>query len=340
MRLDHAARKHVSHGALMLAFVMVSVLFALPVHAAGRLPIIRLFTYTGDALPSAVDGWMKEYALYESKGARIGDGMLHIMDRHTYNGAAIHYLKKWQEMPGSVNVAEFDIKVVRVDPFPAGYAAIYIGTSDGNNNMLYTLFSDRILSSYANVAADGSRTYAYGKTFFFDTMVQFNTYKTEIRDGIAKLSINGNPVLEQQAGVGIYDVHGVQFGAGSSAGTGEAYFEEVRAYRESLSVDVRLLLSPRTLNLKSNGRRITAKLEVPAGFDVNEIDLSTVRLQKGIYADLQNTEMIDSQNIMMKFDRADLQISAGEADKVDVVITGTFKDGTPFIGRDSIKVIR
>jgi len=39
-------------------------------------------------------------------------------------------------------------------------------------------------------------------------------------------------VLEQPANSGIYNVKGIEFGAGSSAATGEAYFDEIRAIPE------------------------------------------------------------------------------------------------------------
>jgi len=340
MKTEGAVGKHVSRGMLTVAFAVLSIFFVLPVHA-DTLPNIPLFTYTADALPSSADGWDKGYASFESIGAHIENGVLHITDFYTYGGSAIGYSKGWEEMPGYINVAEFDVKLVS----NSSIVGILIGTSDGKNNMLYTLFPDRILSSYGDDAADGSRIYLLGETCFFDTTAQFNTYKTVIRNGIAKLYINGNLVLEQRAGSGIYDVHGVQFGSGNSAATGEAYFDEVRAYRQPASVSVQLAVSPRTLNLRSNGQWVSAHLEVPAGYDVNEINQATVTLQNSISADITKTEILDYNNngiadIMMKFDRAALQNMIGGGDTAEIVINGEFNDGTPFTGRDSIKIVR
>jgi hypothetical protein len=181
----------------------------------------EIFTYTGDILPS-LDGWLiKNYPAYESTGAHIESGVLHFTDLNTYGGSCIHYTKQWDVTPPLINVAEFDIKGVSC----SSYGGIYFGTSDGQYNMLYTIYSDRVASSAGYGGPDNP---AY--TYYFDTTTQFNMYKAVIENGTAKLYINGGLVLEQPAHPGIYNVNGVEFGAGSSSATGEAYFDEIRAY--------------------------------------------------------------------------------------------------------------
>lgn len=94
--------------------------------------------------------------------------------------------------------------------------------------MFYAIFPDRIQSFYYN-----SGVYN-GDVYYFDATSQFNTYKCIISYGIAKLYINGNLVLEQAGGTGIYSsngVNGVDFGSSSSGATCEGYFDEVRAYQ-------------------------------------------------------------------------------------------------------------
>jgi len=184
----------------------------------------ELFTYTGDLLPS-LDGWLiKNYPAYESTGAHIESGVLHFTDLNTYGGSCIHYTKQWDVTPPLINVAEFDIKGVSC----SSYAGIYFGTSDGDYNMLYTVYADRIASS-AGLGGGGDNP---NYTYYFDTTTQFNTYRAIIEAGVAKLYINGLLVLEQPANSGIYNVKGIEFGAGSSAATGEAYFDEIRAIPE------------------------------------------------------------------------------------------------------------
>ena len=199
----------------------------------------ELFTYAADILPRETEGWKKSYASFEGTGARVEQGVLHITDDSTASETAIFYLREWPQTPGFANVAEFEMKVVKTGGnattyypfFPAGYVGIFIGTSDGAYNMVYTLYPDRILSSCGETLPTGQKDYRIGGIYRFDAASQFNRYKAVIENGIAKLFINDVLVLMQSAGKGIYDINGIEFGAGSSQGTGEVYIKEVRAYQ-------------------------------------------------------------------------------------------------------------
>ena len=97
-----------------------------------------------------------------------------------------------------------------------------------------------------------------------------------------------------------------------------------------------------TLNLKSRGQWIKTYIELPEGYDVNNIDISTVRLNDEILAESHPTEIGDYDtdgipDLMVKFSRRDLIaiLSTGEA---TLTITGRVRS-TLFIGRDTIRVI-
>lgn len=99
---------------------------------------------------------------------------------------------------------------------------------------------------------------------------------------------------------------------------------------------------PNTLNLKSNGKWITCYIELPKGHDVSDIDISAVKLNNEISAELHPSEIGDYDedgipDLMVKFDRQDLIafISVGEA---TLTITGEV-NGVPFEGSDKIRVI-
>jgi len=190
-----------------------------------------LFTYTGDKLPSS-DGWaIVNYPAYETTGVSIVDGTLHINDQNTYHGSAIHYKREWNVVPEFINVAEFDIKGVSCSGkasggYPIGFAGIFFGISDGKHNIGYTLYPNRVVSSYTNNLGNP----IIGSTYYVDTTTGFNTYKVFIEDGIAKLFINEELILEESAGAGIGDIKGIYFGSGSSVAIGEAFFDEIRAY--------------------------------------------------------------------------------------------------------------
>lgn len=107
-------------------------------------------------------------------------------------------------------------------------------------------------------------------------------------------------------------------------------------------------IDPDTLNLKSKGRWITAYIELPGGYDVNEIIISTVALEgdvlmEGILsAEPRPTEVGDHDHdsvpdLMVKFDRAAVQnlVSVGD---VELTVIGRWSM-VPFRGSDTIRVI-
>ena len=107
-------------------------------------------------------------------------------------------------------------------------------------------------------------------------------------------------------------------------------------------IDAFVDIDPNTLNLKSRGRWIKTYIELPEGYDVNNIDISTVRLNDEILAELHPTEIGDYDtdgipDLMVKFNRRDLIaiLSAGEA---TLTITGRVRS-TLFVGRNTIRVI-
>jgi hypothetical protein len=114
-------------------------------------------------------------------------------------------------------------------------------------------------------------------------------------------------------------------------------------------------IHPHTLNLKSKGKWIACFIELPKGYDANDIDVSTVMLNETIPISLLDvpapepvpTEIGDYDNdtvpdSMVKFDIAmvsELILSRDiKYGNVTLTITGEI-NGTPFEGSDSIRVI-
>ena len=83
----------------------------------------------------------------------------------------------------------------------------------------------------------------------------------------------------------------------------------------AFGIEVTVDIHPETLNLKSNGRWITAYIELPEGYEVSGINISTVFLENVIpaesdpkYGFVKNPEIADRDNngipeLMVKFDR-------------------------------------
>ncbi len=108
---------------------------------------------------------------------------------------------------------------------------------------------------------------------------------------------------------------------------------------------------PNVLNLQSMGRWITAFIELPEGYNVQDINITTILLNNTIPAMLKPTAITDHDDdgtpeLMIKFERRAvitliLQNShaAEKLENVTLTITGYINDGTPFQGHDAIRVI-
>ncbi len=106
---------------------------------------------------------------------------------------------------------------------------------------------------------------------------------------------------------------------------------------------------PDTLNLKSKGKWVTAYIELPEGYDVNQIDVSSILLNDMFPAIDKPTEIGDYDDdgitdLMVKFDRQllieYLKVQEyGDGDMVELTVTGEAA-GTRFEGFDTIRAIR
>jgi parallel beta-helix repeat protein len=106
-------------------------------------------------------------------------------------------------------------------------------------------------------------------------------------------------------------------------------------------------IEPDTLNLKGKEQWITSYVEFPEGYDVNNINVSTIMLNNTISAELGPTAIGDYDNdaipdLMVEFNRtavAALILSKGIFfGNVTITITGQLSDGTMLEGNDIIRV--
>jgi hypothetical protein len=112
----------------------------------------------------------------------------------------------------------------------------------------------------------------------------------------------------------------------------------------SQSAQVSVDFDPDTLNLKSKGDWVTVYIELPDGYDVNNIDISTIMLNDVVPAELHPTEIGDYDDdgipdLMIKFNRASVIAIVDPGDSVEIKITGALLDGTAFEGTDTIRII-
>lgn len=111
-------------------------------------------------------------------------------------------------------------------------------------------------------------------------------------------------------------------------------------------------INPNALNLRSGGKWITAYIELPEGYDVNDIDISTIMLNNTVSVDLDAPSAIgdydndSTPDLMVKFSRSEITdfiISVlgtpGKFTSVILTVSGELNSGTSFEGNDTIKAI-
>ena len=111
---------------------------------------------------------------------------------------------------------------------------------------------------------------------------------------------------------------------------------DMGAYEQSLLVSIEVEINPPVINLKSQGKWITAFLYFPEGYNVADVNSASLRLegdvgQQWIWFDEETRE------VMARFPRQDVQglLSVGD---VELKVTGFFMNGTAFEGTALVRV--
>ena len=132
---------------------------------------------------------------------------------------------------------------------------------------------------------------------------------------------------------------------------GDGIFEKTVIAGNELTPDEIILqtetivdLKPDSLNLKSDGQDITAYTELPNGYNISDIDPTTVKFNNQISAQSKPTAIGDYNNngmpdLMVKFDRQAVQNILTTGDEISISVSGNLKNGKFFAGQDLIKVI-
>ncbi len=115
-----------------------------------------------------------------------------------------------------------------------------------------------------------------------------------------------------------------------------ADFATIKYSQEKSILQATIDIDPDTLNLKSKGRWITCYIEFSEGYDVHDINISTIMLEDVIPAEWGD---VQNDTLMVKFDRSEVEdmLSPGT---YNLKVTGKMIDGTEFEGySDEIRVI-
>jgi hypothetical protein len=128
--------------------------------------------------------------------------------------------------------------------------------------------------------------------------------------------------------------------------------QDIWLARMFLKLDANINIDPDTLNLGSKGRWITAYIELPKGYDVADIDVSSIFLNETILVDPSAPTAVGDYDhdtipdLMVKFNRAEVRslilanVNIEERfATITLTITGKLYDETQFQGNDTIKII-
>jgi hypothetical protein len=142
------------------------------------------------------------------------------------------------------------------------------------------------------------------------------------------------PVVDGDIASGWVGVYNFRFDLGNIP----VYFDDLKlSCVTSTAVDLRL--EPRALNLHSCGRWVEAEITPPAPFTVNDIDVSSIRLNGKVAVDTSARVEIEhgGQSIEVKFRRADVLLALTPGDSVTVSVTGLLAGGC-FEGTEIVRV--
>jgi hypothetical protein len=102
----------------------------------------------------------------------------------------------------------------------------------------------------------------------------------------------------------------------------------------ALAPDLRV--TPRTLQRRSCGQEVLARVTFAPGLDARDVDVGSVRLN-GVVK-VQRVVHASRRELELKFDRAQVIGVLPLGSSVEVRVTGTLR-GLPFVGVDHIRVI-
>jgi len=115
---------------------------------------------------------------------------------------------------------------------------------------------------------------------------------------------------------------------------------DMGAYEYSPAIPAEVRIVPRTINLASKGKWITALIWLPEDYDVTDIEPNSIVLEGEIEPEWFAVDE-QQQVAIVRFRRSEVQeiLNPPMADQVELTITGQLTDGTIFEGTDVIRVI-
>lgn len=109
-------------------------------------------------------------------------------------------------------------------------------------------------------------------------------------------------------------------------------------FMDSCTIEATIDIDPDTLNLKSKGKWITAYIQLPDEFDVNEIDVDTIKLHYNMGKVHAKRGVVQENIFVAKFDRSQVkELLTSQTGYYELSVNGEV-EGKTFEGFDIIKV--
>ena len=200
-------------------------------------------------------------------------------------------------------------------PVIGSYRVKVSGIDDGTYGLTTLLFTDDESGIFNGTGIPTSGGVIHQYTFDWDALARGE-------DGVTvSVDSDGDGVFERT------------FVAGSEL-TGDQFILHTETFID---------FDPNVLNLRARGGLVTVYIELPEGFDVNDIDVSTILLNGTVPALEWPYEVGDYNDngipdLMVKFDRRAVHEVVEVGESVEIAITGEV-DGIPFMAVDTIRVI-
>jgi parallel beta-helix repeat protein/predicted outer membrane repeat protein len=107
-----------------------------------------------------------------------------------------------------------------------------------------------------------------------------------------------------------------------------------------LPIPATIRVTPRTLNLTSNGNWISCDISLPDTYEIGDVVVGSIGLNVHVKPERSEINEIQ-QKLLVKFSRSETQDVLGDAeDSALLTVRGKLQDGTDFKGHDTIKIVR
>ncbi|KPK76518.1 MAG: hypothetical protein AMJ79_06450 [Phycisphaerae bacterium SM23_30] len=178
--------------------------------------------------------------------------------------------------------------------------------------------NEQVVGGFA--AADGNRAFLWEGAKFHDL-------NNQLVDGEGWLLLEAHDINDDGWIVGVGSLNGASEPRG---------FLLLPQAAEAIAAEVKI--APQTLNLKSKIKQITCTLQLPEGYDISEVDPSTIRLMGEIEPDYGKVRIDEAeQALMARFSRSELELWLSKG-SCELTVSGALYDGTKFEGKDTIRV--